>query len=146
MASILMQLLAEVGIPVGVVTAPVIPGLTDSELEGILEAAGEAGAGSARYILLRLPLEVRPLFEEWLSTHYPEKAARVMKLVRDTRGGRAYDSRFGQRMRGTGPVADLIAQRFTLASKRLGLDRPTRELDCSKFQPPKLAGEQLELF
>jgi DNA repair photolyase len=138
--------LQQSGIPVGVLTAPVIPGLTDCELETILEAAAEAGARTARYILLRLPMEVKPLFEEWLGTHYPEKASRVMKLIRDTRGGRAYDSRFGTRMRGTGVIADLIAQRFALSAKKLGLDRPSQALDCGKFQPPRRVGEQLSLF
>jgi len=138
--------LHEAGVPVGVATAPVIPGLTDAELESILRAASDAGAQTARYILLRLPLEVKPLFEEWLGSHYPEKAARVMKLIRDTRGGRTYDARFGQRMRGTGAVADLIAQRFSVAAKKLGLHRPPTTLDCSKFQPPRRPGEQLNLF
>ncbi len=138
--------LRDAGIPAGVLTAPVIPGLTDHELESILESAREHGAQSARYILLRLPHEVKTLFKEWLEDHYPEKASRVLNLIRDTRGGKIYDSSFGTRMHGTGAVADLIAQRFELAARRLGLEGSLPILDCNRFEPPKRPGEQLSLF
>ena len=113
-------------------------------LERLLEAARDAGARSAGYVLLRLPLEIAELFEEWLQAHFPERAAHVMSLIRQSRGGKNYDSRFGTRMRGEGPFADLLAQRFRLASRKLGLDRRELQgLDCSKFCPP---GAQLSLL
>ncbi len=136
--------LAEAGIPVAVSVAPVIPALNDHELEGIVAAAAEAGASSAAYILLRLPREVRALFKEWLATHYPDRAAHVMSLIRQSRQGAENDAQFGRRMRGTGAIADAIAHRFRLAVKRHGLDRPARPLDTSKFRRP--AGEQLSLL
>jgi DNA repair photolyase len=126
---------AEAGVPVGVLFAPVIPGLNDPEMEAVLAEARAAGAGSAGYVLLRLPRELGSLVEEWLALHYPEKAARVMALVRETHGGKAYDAAFGTRMRGTGAVADLIADRFRLACRRLGLGDPP-PLDSSRFRPP----------
>ena len=138
--------LAAAGIPVGVLVAPVIPALNDSEIERILAAAAEAGALSAGYVLLRLPREVKDLFVEWLAVHAPDKAKRVMGLVRDTRGGRDYDSRWGKRMTGTGAYAEMIARRFRLASRRLGLDRRDWTLDTSRFQPPARAGDQLSLL
>ena len=103
---------ADHGIPVGVLVAPMIPVLTDSETESILRSAREAGAAHARYILLRLPLEVKDLFEDWLATHYPDRAVRVMSVVRQTRGGHAHNAEFGTRIRGTGPYAELLRQRF----------------------------------
>ncbi len=115
--------LREVGIPVAVLAAPMIPGLNDAELERILEAARDHGAASAGYVLLRLPHELRELFGEWLARHHPQRAARVLALVRQTRGGALYDARFGQRQSGTGEWAGLLAQRFALAIRRLGLDR-----------------------
>ncbi|MEQ6424269.1 radical SAM protein, partial [Pseudomonas aeruginosa] len=132
------------GIPVGVLCSPMIPMVNDMELERLLQAARDAGARSAAYMLLRLPREVGPLFEEWLAAHYPQRAEHVMSLVRQCRGGEVYDSRFGHRFRGQGPFADLLAQRFAVAMKRLGLDR--REgfgLDCSRFAVP---GAQMALF
>ena len=140
----LQALLHEAGVPVSVICAPMIPMINDSELEHLLEAAKQAGALHAAYMLLRLPLEVAPLFEEWLAAHYPQRAAHVMSLVRQVRGGEVYDSRFGVRMRGEGPFADLLAQRFSKAIKRLGLNR--REgfnLDCTAFCPP---GRQMALL
>lgn len=135
--------LAEAGIPVGVLFAPAIPGLNDAEMESVLAAAREAGASGAGYVLLRLPLELADLFRDWLALHYPDKAARVLGLLRETRGGRDYDSRFGVRMRGTGPIADLIARRFDLASRRLGYG-DTAPLDTTRFRLP--GARQLALF
>ncbi|KTC14070.1 radical SAM protein [Pseudomonas marginalis ICMP 9505] len=139
-----IRVMREAGIPVGVLCSPMIPMINDSELESLLTEAHAAGAQSAAYMMLRLPLEVAPLFEEWLAAHYPQRAAHVMSLVRQVRGGEVYDSRFGVRMRGEGPFADLLAQRFSKAIKRLGLNR--REgfnLDCAAFCPP---GRQLALL
>jgi DNA repair photolyase len=141
-----IRTLHEAGIPVGVMTAPIVPVLTDTEMESILEAAREAGASMAGYVMLRLPLEVAPLFEEWLNTYFPLKAAHVMSIVKQTRGGKAYDSAFHQRMRGSGLFADMIAQRFKLATSRLGFNAERSPLDTSLFSPPKLAGTQLGLF
>ncbi|MDI6624244.1 MAG: PA0069 family radical SAM protein [Brevundimonas sp.] len=138
--------LAEAGCPVGVGFAPVIPGLNDHELEAVLEAAARAGATSAMYVTLRLPLEIKDLFREWLVDARPERAARVMSLIRQTRGGRDYDPDWNQRMKGTGPVAELIATRFKAAVKRYGLDGPRRVLDESKFRVPAGARPQGDLF
>ncbi|WP_397436007.1 PA0069 family radical SAM protein [Pseudomonas chlororaphis] len=139
-----IRVMREAGIPVGVLCSPMIPMINDSELESLLAEAHAAGAQSAAYMMLRLPLEVAPLFEEWLNAHYPQRAAHVLSLIRQCRGGELYDSRFGARMRGEGPFAALLAQRFSKASKRLGLDR--REgynLDCTAFCPP---GGQMSLL
>jgi len=138
--------LADAGVPVGVGFAPVIPGLNDHELEAVLEAAAKAGATSAMYVTLRLPLEIKTLFAEWLADARPDRAARVMSLVRQTRGGKDYDADWSQRMKGTGPVADLISARFKAAVKRYGLDGPRHELDVTKFRVPADARAQLELF
>lgn len=139
-----MRTLHEAGVPVSVICAPMIPMINDMELERLLEAARDAGAGSASYVLLRLPLEIAELFEQWLQAHFPERAVHVMSLIRQSRGGKNYDSRFGSRMRGEGPFAELLAQRFRLASRKLGLDRrDTQGLDCSQFCPP---GAQLSLL
>ena len=137
--------LAEAGIPVGVMVAPIIPFLTDRYLEETLERAREAGAVMAGYVLLRLPHEVAPLFRDWLAAHYPRKAEHVMSLVRQMRGGRDYDSAFGTRQRGTGEFADLIATRFRLACRRLGLDQERAPLDTTRFRPPRTP-PQLDLF
>ncbi|GGJ95412.1 PA0069 family radical SAM protein [Luteimonas terricola] len=135
------------GVPVSVMVAPVIPAITDGELEAILGAAREAGAGAASYVLLRLPHELREIWREWLAQHYPERAAHVMSLVAQMRGGRDYDSAFGTRMRGEGPFAQLLASRFTRACRQLGFTRPP-ELDCSRFEPPRIsaASPQGSLF
>jgi DNA repair photolyase len=138
--------LAEAGVPVGVGFAPVIPGLNDHELESILEAAAKAGATTAMYVTLRLPLEIKDLFKEWLADVRPDRAARVMSLVRQTRGGKDYDADWAQRMKGTGPVAELIQARFKAAVKRYGLDGPRHELDVTRFQAPRSAQAQLDLF
>jgi DNA repair photolyase len=139
--------LRDAGIPVGVLVAPVIPQLNDRDLEAILEAAAAHGADSAGYILLRLPREVAPLFRAWLDEHYPLRAAHVMSLVRQIRGGRDNDPDFGTRMKGTGLFAELMAKRFALATKRLGLnDHRSAPLDTSRFRPPRLNDAQGELF
>lgn len=138
--------LAEAGIPVGVAFAPVIPGLNDHEMETVLSAAAAAGATRAMYVTLRLPLEIRDLFEEWLKQERPDRAARVMSLVRQTRGGRDYDARWGLRMKGTGPVAELMGARFAVACRRLGLNRERPKPDTSLFRRPLGAGDQLDLF
>lgn len=136
--------LSAAGIPVGVLVAPVIPAINDHEIEGILTRAAEAGAASATWTLLRLPREVAPLFEAWLEAHYPERAGKVMSLIRQSRDGRANDSRFGHRMRGEGLFVDMIGQRFRNAARRHGLERrPEAGLDVTRFQPPH---RQQELF
>jgi DNA repair photolyase len=139
-----IRALDQAGVPVGVLTAPVIPALTDAGLEAVLAAAREAGAAWAVYSLIRLPLEVEPLFRDWLQRHYPDRAERVLGLIRDSHGGRLYDPRFGLRMCGSGPVAGLIAQRFALAAKRLGFG-PAGAPDSSRFRLPGM-GEQLSLW
>lgn len=138
--------LSAAGIPTGVLFAPVIPALNDSDLEAVLEAAAARGAASAAYVLLRLPLEVAPLFEEWLAHHAPLKARHVMGVLRQARGGQAYQAGFGTRMRGQGVFAELIRKRFELACKRLGLNRSRVRLDTSRFRPPGRAGDQLALL
>lgn len=133
------------GIPLTLLMAPVIPVITDSEMETILQAGREAGAGSAAYVLLRLPHEVRDLFIEWLEEHERLRASHVMSKIREMRGGREYDSRFGSRMKGEGVYADLLKQRFRLALKRYGyVDAPS--LDTSAFCHPLLPGQQMSLF
>jgi DNA repair photolyase len=138
--------LAAAGVPTVVMFAPVIPGLNDHELEAVLQRAAAAGAAGAGYVALRLPLEIRELFEEWLATDHPDRAHRVMSLVRQMRGGAAYQSEFGKRMTGEGPVADALRQRFTLARRRFGLDRPLSPLDLSQFRRPAPPSDQLQLF
>jgi DNA repair photolyase len=130
--------LAQTGIPVGVMVAPVIPAITDHEMEDILGSAREAGATRASYVLLRLPHEVKILFREWLSEHYPDRAKHVMSLINQTRGGKDYDSRFGVRMSGTGPYAELLRTRFDLATRRLGFDHSgdRHDLTTDLFRRP----------
>jgi len=137
--------LAEVGVPTGVLAAPMIPGLNDPELERILAAAAAAGARSAAYVLLRLPRELRGMFETWLDQHAPQRAAHVLKLIRDTRGGRLYDSRFGDRFRGQGPYAAMLAQRFAVAVRAHGLaDRTPLELGHFRVPPGPPAPAQAD--
>ena len=132
------------GVPAGVLIAPVIPALTDHEMEDILTASAAAGARWAGYVLLRLPYQIKDLFTEWLAEHFPERAAHVMSLVRDMRGGRENDPRFGFRMRGTGPYALLLRDRFKLACGRLGLTSAGRDgLNTADFRPPPRAAAQL---
>lgn len=141
--------LAAAGIPTAVMVAPLIPALSDHELEAILDAARAAGASSAGYILLRLPHEVKPLFRAWLDSHQPGRAEHVFSLMRQMHGGKEYDSAFGTRQRGSGPLAEIIAQRFRIALRRLGLDAPTPPLDVTAFRPPPKPGTatpQMALF
>ncbi|SEQ69256.1 DNA repair photolyase [Solimonas aquatica] len=141
-----MRLLHEAGVPVMVNFSPVIPFVNDAEMEAVLEAARQAGAQQASYIPLRLPYEVKDLFRQWLDVHLPQKAAHVMSLVQQMRGGRDNDPRFGSRMRGEGEYAEVLRQRFALACRRLGLDTGARiSLDCSRFAPPPQSGEQMGL-
>jgi DNA repair photolyase len=141
-----LAVLSAAGIPTSVMAAPMIPALNDHELEAILESAAAAGARWAGYVLVRLPYEIKDLFREWLAEHYPDRAAHVMSLIRDMRGGRDYDPRFGTRMRGTGPYAQLLSNRFRLASLRLKLNfEPRPELDATLFRPPVPSGGQLQL-
>ncbi len=139
--------LATAGVPTGVLVAPVIPKVTDHELEAIVEAAAEAGAQRAGYILIRLPLEVRDLFVDWLEAHYPDRAGAVMSLIRQCHDGRDYRARFGVRMRGSGHFAELIEHRFRAAVRRAGLDRrESLVLDTSRFRVPPKSGDQYNLF
>jgi len=135
------------GVPVGSLVAPVIPFINDGELEAIVARVAQAGARVARYVLLRLPLEVEALFEAWLAEHFPMRAARVMSAVRDTRGGKAYDSTWGTRMRGTGQFAELFASRFTAACRKHGLDNAELpELRTDRFQPPRPESPQMSFW
>lgn len=134
------------GIPVSVLFAPVIPMLNDNELETVLSTAHDAGMRSAGYVMLRLPHEVKQLFQEWLQQHYPLKAKRIMHIVRDMRGGRDYDARYGLRQTGVGAYADLFAQRFRLISKKLGIDKVGSGLDVTQFTKPRTLQPQMELF
>jgi DNA repair photolyase len=135
------------GVPTGVMVAPIIPAITDHEMEAILEAAAEAGAHWAAYVLLRLPYEIKDLFRDWLTEHFPDRAEHVMSLIQDMRGGRDNDPRFGTRMRGTGPIAELLRSRFKLACKRLGLNSGSREMpeNTHLFRPPVVEGSQFQL-
>ena len=141
-----IQQLSEAGIPVSVNAAPMIPILNDHELEAILEASTDAGATTAAYILLRLPMEVSELFREWLQAHFPLKAQHVMSILRQMRGGADYESTSGVRFRGRGPFAQLLKQRYKIACERLGLNKRSFQLDTSQFAPPPQAGDQLSLF
>ena len=139
--------LAAAGIPTGVLAAPMIPALNDSELERLLERARAAGADAAGYTLLRLPLELKALFKEWLEEHFPAKATHVLSLVAQTHGGRLYDSAWFTRKTGAGPYADVLRLRFERACRRLGFnERTTQRLDTSRFLPPPQKGDQLALF
>jgi DNA repair photolyase len=138
--------LADAGVEVGVLVAPIIPAVNDHEIEAILDRAKEAGATAAGFVMLRLPLEIKDLVREWLEAHVPDRADRVLSLVRQTRGGALYQSEFGARMKGTGPYAEMIAKRFRLARKKLGLDQRRQDLDCSGFVPPRKPSRQMDLF
>jgi len=138
--------LSAAGVPVGVMAAPVIPGLTDHEIEPILKAAAEAGAVEAGWILLRLPLEIRDLFAEWLAEETPDRAKRVLSLLTEMRGGRANDPRFGHRMRGEGAYAAMLADRFRAAARRLGLNADPPSLDCTQFRAPAADPAQSDMF
>jgi DNA repair photolyase len=138
--------LAKAGIPVGVLTAPLIPALNDEELEVLLEAAANAGARSAGYVLLRLPLEIKTLFDEWLTAHYPDRKTRILSLVRQTRGGKLYESDWRTRQKGRGPYAELLERRFALACARLKLNRDVWSLDTTQFRRPRKHSAQLNLL
>lgn len=138
--------LTDAGVPVRVMVSPIVPALTDHELETILEAAADAGAVAASSIVLRLPREVATLFRDWVGTHYPDRAARIMGRVRELHGGQDYDPDFGKRMVGQGQWAALIQQRFKLATKRLGLDRSLPDLRTDLFAKPPELGDQLSLL
>ena len=138
--------LSEAGIPVCVMMAPIIPGLNDHEIERVLDSGKAAGASEASYVLLRLPLEVSPLFRDWLLRNYPDRYRHVMSLVRSMRGGKDYDAEFGKRMKGAGPYAWQIARRFEMATKRLQLVRSRRSLATELFVPPSGSGVQLSLL
>ena len=141
-----IRALSAAGVPTIVMFAPVIPGLNDAELEAVLSAAAAAGAQGAGYVVLRLPREIKDLFADWLTANLPDRAARVMSLVRQMRGGRDYDPQWGRRMKGEGPIAELIAARFKIARKRYGLDRTPPPLDVSRFRVPPRSGDQIDLF
>ena len=138
--------LAEAGCPVRVMVAPVVPALTDHEIESILAGAAEAGAIAASWIMLRLPLEVSPLFQEWLAEHYPDRAQRVMSRVRELHNGRDYDPEWGRRMTGRGVFADMVARRFSISASRLGLATKLPPLRTDLFTRPVRVGDQLSLF
>ncbi|HTQ12605.1 MAG TPA: PA0069 family radical SAM protein [Rhizomicrobium sp.] len=138
--------LSEAGVPTAVMFAPVIPALNDEELESVLGEAAHNGARSAGYVLLRLPLEIKDLFREWLEANEPGRARHVMSLIRSMRGGKDYDANWHSRMKGSGPYAELIARRFQIATRRLGLNREHRPLDASQFRKPATAGVQLALL
>jgi len=142
----IIEKLREKGVPVTVNAAPMIPAINDMELEKIMERGREAGADRAIYILLRLPLEVRDLFYEWLEAHYPNKRDHVISLIRQTRGGADYESTSGVRFRGRGPYADLLKQRYQITCRRLGYNTTHSSLDTSAFRPPPRPGDQLSLF
>ncbi|MBN8532907.1 MAG: PA0069 family radical SAM protein [Rhizobiales bacterium] len=141
-----MRLLSSAGIPVSVMTAPIIPALSDHEIESLLEASHAAGATGAGYVLLRLPLELRDLFREWLLAHHPGKLRHVMSMVQSTRGGRDYIPDFASRQKGTGLYAELIGKRHKLACTRLGLNVKNPKLRTDLFTPPTRPGQQLSLF
>jgi len=138
-----LETLARSGVPTGVLASPMIPGLNDTELERILEQAARAGARTANYLLLRLPHEVKVIFTEWLSTHYPARATKVLNLLRDLRGGSLNDPEYESRHTGRGPLADLLRRRFDVACRRWGLSGSRPELDCTRFRRP---GGQPSLF
>jgi DNA repair photolyase len=142
----LIRDLTRAGVPVRVMASPMVPALTDHELEAILEAGRDAGATSASWIMLRLPREVSPLWQEWLARHHPDRAGRIMARLREMHGGREYDPAWGRRMRGSGPYARLIAARFRLAVQRLGLQTQATPLRCDLFRLPPRSGDQLSLF
>jgi DNA repair photolyase len=145
-----IQELTRAGVPTGVMAAPMIPGLNDAEMEKVLEAGARAGARHASFILLRLPNELKSIFEAWLHEHFPDRAKHVLSLIRDTRAGGLNDPRFGHRFSGSGPYADLLLRRFARAARQWGLDETREGLDCSKFAVPGGTAErvdtQLSLF
>jgi DNA repair photolyase len=138
--------LTDAGVPTVVMFAPCIPGLNDHEMEAVLEQAAAAGASGAGYVALRLPMEIADLFQEWLATDHPDRASRVMSLVRQIRGGKTYDAQWGKRMKGEGPIAALMSRRFATAKRRYGMGEKLPPLDLSLFRVPPKAGDQIDLF
>lgn len=141
-----LRALSAAGVPTAVMVAPVVPGLTDHEMETILERAAEAGATAGAYIILRLPLEIKDLIREWLEANAPNHGRRVISLIRSMRNGKDYDATWGRRMQGEGPYAQMLSRRFSLAAERLGFDKPRTPLDTSLFIPPRKDTPQLNLF
>jgi len=141
-----LRQLVKAGVPATAMVAPVIPALNDDEIERILEAVAAAGVRHAGYVLLRLPLEVRDLFREWLMTNFPDRYRHVFKLIRDMRGGKDYDSTFGQRQTGTGPIAWMIGRRFEVACEKLGFNAAKHKITTGHFRPPRPGAKQLDLF
>jgi DNA repair photolyase len=141
-----LRQLTAAGVPASAMVAPVIPAINDAEIERILEAVAATGVRHAGYVLLRLPLEVRDLFREWLIENFPDRYRHVFKLIRDTRGGKDYDSTWGKRMTGSGPVAWMIGRRFEVACERLGFNKARAATTTEHFRPPRPAAEQLALF
>jgi DNA repair photolyase len=141
-----LRQLVKAGVPTSTLVAPVIPAINDAEIERILEAVAEAGVRHAGYVLLRLPLELRDLFREWLMENFPDRHRHVFKLIRDTRGGKDYDSTFGKRMTGAGPIAWMIGRRFEVACERLGFNATSVKTTTEHFRPPQPATAQLDLF
>ena len=141
-----LRRLGQAGVPTCVMVAPIVPALNDMEIECILDAAQAAGVKEAGYVLLRLPLEVRDLFREWLMANYPDRYRHVFKLIRDTRGGKDYDSAWGKRMKGSGPYAWMIGRRFEMACEKLGLNAAKYSLSTAHFHAPKQGSDQLSLF
>ena len=138
--------LSEAGVPTSVMVAPVVPAINDMEIERILDAAHAAGAREAGYVLLRLPLEVRDLFREWVMENFPDRSRHVFKLIRDMRNGKDYDAKWGERMVGSGPIAWMIGRRFEAACERLGLNRRKLKLTTEHFEPTRKRAQQLDLF
>jgi len=138
--------LSEAGVPVRLMTSPIVPGLTDHEIEALLEAGRDAGAEAASWIMLRLPREVSQLWQDWLADHAPGRAEKVMARLREMHGGRDYDPRWGHRMRGEGEYARMIGERFKAAARRVGLEAPSAPLRCDLFAVPPRPGDQLSLF
>jgi DNA repair photolyase len=138
--------LVKAGVPASALVAPVIPAINDAEIERILEAIAETGVRHAGYVLLRLPLELKDLFREWLIENFPDRYRHVINLIRETRGGKDYDSTFGKRMTGSGPIAWMIGRRFEVACERLGFNLTSVKTTTEHFQPPRPSAEQLDLF
>jgi DNA repair photolyase len=141
-----LRQLVKAGVPASTMVAPIIPAINDAEIERILEAVAETGVRNAGYVLLRLPLELRDLFKEWLTENFPDRVQHVFKLIRDTRGGNDYDSTWGKRMTGSGPVAWMIGRRFEVACERLGFNATSVKTTTAHFRPPRPAAAQLDLF
>jgi DNA repair photolyase len=141
-----LRQLSAAGVPTAVMVAPIVPAINDAEIERILDAAAAVGVSGAGYVMLRLPLEVRDLFREWLMANYPDRYRHVFKLIREMRGGKDYDSTWGKRMKGSGPYAWMIGRRFEVACEKLGLNAERAKLATEHFRPPHPAAVQLDLF